>query len=65
MYLFFRLKTNKKSMVKHADSLENFKLKLTKTTQNAGQCSKDYAASSSFIAMDLFSIKMLMHECQT
>ena len=52
-------------MVKHADSLENFKLKLTKTTQNAGQCSKDYAASSSFIAMDLFSIKMLMHEYQT
>ena len=38
-------------MVKHADSLENFKLKLTKTTQNAGQCNKDYAASSSFIAM--------------
>ena len=38
-------------MIKHADSLENFKLKLTKTTQNAGQCSKDYAASSSFIAM--------------
>ncbi len=38
-------------MVKNADSLENFKLKLTKTTQNAGQCSKDYAAFSSFIAM--------------
>ena len=38
-------------MVKHADSLENFKLKLTKTTQNPGQCSKDYAASSRFIVM--------------
>lgn len=38
-------------MVKHADSLENFKLELTKTTQNAGQCSKDYASSSSFIVM--------------
>ena len=41
-------------MVKHADSLENFKLKLTKTTQNPGQCNKDYAAYSSFIAMRSF-----------
>ena len=41
-------------MIKHADSLENFKLKLTKTTQNAGQCNKDYAAPSSFIEMQSF-----------